>query len=76
MPKEISKEKVVIIVVCTVLLLFFSFLSGIIYNLFINPSFGLKYSNIFFMISFSLIFFSVVYIYHILITKRWEQEKP
>lgn len=75
MQKEITKEKTIVIIVCTVLLLGLSFVTGIIYNILLKPTFGLQYSNLFFMISFILIFFSVVYIYHVWISKIQEQEK-
>jgi hypothetical protein len=74
MRNEITKEKVIVIIVCTVLLLGLSFVSGIIYTIFLKPSFGLQYSNLFFMISFILIFFAVAYIYHIWISRILGQE--
>jgi predicted membrane-bound spermidine synthase len=69
MQKKISKEKITVIIVCTALLLGLSFIAGMIYNFLLKPKFGLQYSNLFFMISFILIFFSIAYIYHVWISK-------
>lgn len=71
----IDREKAIVILVCFALLLLFSFLAGQAYIIFLGPSFGLKYANAFFMISFTIIFFSLVYIYHIWMTKIKGEEK-
>jgi hypothetical protein len=39
------------------------------------PSFGLRYANIFFMVSFTIIFFSLVYLYHIWMTRYQKNER-
>ncbi len=74
MLENITKEKAIVIVVIFASLLFLSFLAGIAYILLLRPSFGDRYANIFFMISFTVIFFSLVYMYHIWITRIQGQE--
>ena len=69
MLENITKEKAIVIIVISALLLFLSFLAGIAYVLLLRPSFGDRYANIFFMISFIVIFFSLVYLYHIWICR-------
>lgn len=74
--KELTREKFIVIVVITALFLSLSYVSGVLYIIFLRPTFGLRYANIFFMVSFSIIFFSMVYIYHIWITKIQGEEEP
>jgi peptidoglycan biosynthesis protein MviN/MurJ (putative lipid II flippase) len=69
MYKDITKEKFIVITVLTALLLIFSFLAGLAYGYLLKPRFGERYANIFFMVSFTIIFFSLIYIYHIWIGK-------
>lgn len=69
MDKGITKEKAVIVIVCTILLLVLSFLSAIIYSIFLMPTYDRQYSNLFFMISFVLIFSFIATLYHVWITK-------
>jgi hypothetical protein len=72
---EKTKESYTVIIVCFGLLVLFSFLAGQIYLLFVMPSFGLRYANIFFMISFTIIFFSLVYLYHIWMIRYKKSER-
>ncbi|UCE73630.1 MAG: hypothetical protein JSV56_11480 [Methanomassiliicoccales archaeon] len=74
MKEYLEKEKLIVIIVITALLLFLSFLSGLAYIFLLGPSFGDRYANIFFMVSFTIIFFSLVYLYHIWITRIQERE--
>ncbi len=71
---DVSKEKVIVIVVISASLLILMFLAGAAYVVFVRPTFGLRYANIFFMVSFTIIFFSLIYIYHIWITRIQERE--
>jgi hypothetical protein len=66
---DVSKEKVIVIVVISASLLILMFLAGLAYVVFVRPTFGLQYANIFFMVSFAVIFFSLIYLYHIWVTK-------
>ena len=75
MYKDMTKEKFVVIIISTIILLSLSFVAGMIYNFFIKPSYGLQYANIFFMVSFTMIFFFVVSLYHIWITRIQKQEE-
>jgi uncharacterized membrane protein YoaK (UPF0700 family) len=74
MYKDITKEKAIVIIVIVALLLFLSFLAGVAYGLLIKPNFGDRYANIFFMVSFTIIFFSLIYIYHIWMSRIQERE--
>jgi hypothetical protein len=74
MDKEISKVKIIVIIVCVVILLVLSFLSAIIYTLFLMPTFDRQYANLFFMISFVLIFSLIATLYHIWMTKLQSSE--
>ncbi|UCE36495.1 MAG: hypothetical protein JSW00_13380 [Thermoplasmata archaeon] len=71
----VHREKTAVILVCFALLILFSYLAGQAYIIFLRPSFGLRYANPFFMISFSIIFFSLVYVYHSWITRIEGEEK-
>jgi hypothetical protein len=73
--KGIDREKAIVILVCFALLILFSFLAGQIYLHFLMPSFGLRYANIFFMVSFTIIFFSLVYLYHIWMIRYQKNER-
>jgi hypothetical protein len=73
--KGIDREKAIVILVCFSLLILFSYLAGQVYLLLLMPSFGLRYANIFFMVSFTIIFFSLVYLYHIWMTRYQKNEK-
>ena len=75
MMEDLSKQKTIIIVVISASLFFFVFLAGIAYALLLRPSFGDRYANIFFMVSFTAIFFSLIYIYHIWIGRIQNREK-
>jgi membrane protease YdiL (CAAX protease family) len=75
MYKDMTKEKYVVIIVSIIILILLSFAAGMIYNFFIKPSYGLQYANIFFMISFTLIFIFLVSFYHIWITKIQKREE-
>lgn len=74
MMENITKEKTMVIIVISALLLFFSFLAGLAYGLLLKPHVGERYANIFFMVSFTIIFFSLVYIYHIWISRIQDRE--
>jgi len=74
MYKDITKNKTIVIIVIIALLFVLSFLAGIAYSLLLKPNFGDRYANIFFMVSFTLIFFSLIYIYHIWISRIQERE--
>ena len=74
MYRDITKEKIIVITVITALLLIFSFLAGLAYGYLLKPRFGERYANIFFMVSFTIIFFSLIYIYHIWIGRIQERE--
>jgi hypothetical protein len=75
MYKEITREKALVIIVMIALLMFLSFLSGVAYGLLLKPNYGERYANIFFMVSFTLIFFSLVYVYHLWITRIQGREE-
>jgi hypothetical protein len=64
MDKEISKVKIIVIIVCVVILLVLSFLSAIIYTIFLMPTFDRQYANLFFMVTFGLIFTFIATLYH------------
>jgi len=74
MYRDLTKEKTMVIIVIAFLLIFLSFLAGLIYGYLLKPNYGERYANIFFMISFTIIFFSLVYLYHIWITKIQNKE--
>lgn len=74
MLENMTKKKAIVIIVISALLLILIYLAAIAYVLLIRPSYGLRYANIFFMISFTVIFFSLVYIYHIWISRIQERE--
>jgi uncharacterized membrane protein YoaK (UPF0700 family) len=72
--KDIIREKTIVIIVIIALLFILSFLAGIAYGLLLKPNFGDRYANIFFMVSFTIIFFSLIYIYHIWMSRIQERE--
>ncbi|MEE9150299.1 MAG: hypothetical protein V3U20_00505 [Thermoplasmata archaeon] len=75
MYREITREKAIVIFVIVALFLSFSFLAGVTYGLLLKPGVGDRYANIFFMVSFTLIFFSLIYVYHIWIIRIQEREE-
>jgi len=74
MDDNITSQKAIIIIVVSGLLLGLSFLAGVIYAYLLRPQFGDRYANLFFMVSFLLIFASVVYLYHIWVMKTANKE--
>jgi hypothetical protein len=69
MAMDIPVKKISVIIVCIILLLVFSFGSAIIYLTFIKPSYDMQYANLFFMISFVLIFSFIAALYHMWMKK-------
>jgi hypothetical protein len=74
MDNNITPQKVTIIVVISAMLLGLSALAGVIYAYLLRPRYGDRYANVFFMISFVLIFASVVYLYHIWVERMEKKE--
>ena len=74
MDEKITSQKVAIIIVIRALLLGLSALAGVIYAYLLRPRYGDRYANLFFMISFVLIFASVVYLYHIWVDRMAKKE--
>lgn len=72
--KKITKLKAYLIIIIVALLFTLVFASAVVYVVFIQPTYGDTYSNIFFMITFTVIFFSLIYIYHIWITKIYGKD--
>ncbi len=74
MDENITSKKVAVIIVISAMLLGLSALAGVIYAYLLRPRYGDQYANLFFMISFVLIFASVVYLYHIWVERMAKKE--
>ncbi len=74
MDENITSQKVAVIIVISAMLLGLSALAGLIYGYILRPRYGDQYANLFFMISFVLIFASVVYLYHIWVERMVNKE--
>ncbi len=74
MDNNITPRKVIIIIVISALLLGLSALAGVMYAYLLRPRYGDRYANVFFMISFVLIFAFVVYLYHIWVERMAKEE--
>ena len=74
MAENITSQKVAVIIVISALLLGLSALAGVVYSYLLRPRYGDQYANLFFMISFVLIFASVIYLYHIWVERMVKKE--
>ena len=74
MNENITSQKVAVIIVISAMLLGLSALAGMIYAYLLRPQYGDQHANLFFMISFVLIFASVVYLYHIWVERMAKKE--
>jgi hypothetical protein len=74
MDENITSQKVAVIIIISAMLLGLVALAGVIYAYLLRPRYGDQYANLFFMISFVLIFGSVVYLYHIWVERMAKKE--
>jgi hypothetical protein len=74
MDENITTQKVAVIIVISAMLLGLSALAGVVYAYLLRPRYGDRYANLFFMVSFVLIFASVVYLYHIWVERMAKKE--
>jgi hypothetical protein len=74
MDDKLTSKNITIVIVMSALLLGLSALAGVIYGYLLRPRYGDRYANLFFMISFVLIFASVLYLYHVWVESYVKRE--